>query len=60
MTTQMPQATLNDYVNHIDYIVKRIGVDHVGIGNGLQSHGTGIIGFNDEIEAMIPQTRPVV
>jgi membrane dipeptidase len=46
----MPKATLNDYVNHIDYIVKRIGVDHVGIGTDF-NHGAGIIGFNDESEA---------
>ncbi len=32
-----PKATLEDYVNHIDYLVKRIGIDHVGIGSGLQS-----------------------
>lgn len=46
----MPKATLEDYVNHIDYIVKRIGVDHVGIGSDF-NHGAGIVGFNDESEA---------
>ncbi len=47
----MPKATLEDYVNHIDYIVKRIGVDHVGIGTDF-NHGAGIVGFNDEAESI--------
>jgi membrane dipeptidase len=46
----MPKATLDDYVNQIDYTVKRIGVDHVGIGTDF-NHGAGIVGFNDEGEA---------
>ena len=32
----MPKATLSDYVDNIDYLVKRIGVDHVGNRHGLQ------------------------
>lgn len=47
----MPKATLDDYLNHIDYIVKRIGVDHVGIGTDF-NHGAGIVGFNDEGESI--------
>jgi membrane dipeptidase len=47
----MPKATLDDYLNHIDYIVKRIGVDHVGIGTDF-NHGAGITGFNDEAESV--------
>lgn len=47
----LPKATLEDYVNHIDYIVKRIGVDHVGIGSDF-NHGAGIVGFNDEAESI--------
>jgi len=47
----MPKATLDDYVNHIDYIVKRIGIDHVGIGTDF-NHGAGIVGFNDEAESV--------
>lgn len=46
----MPKATLSDYIDHIDYLVKRIGVDHVGIGTDF-NHGGGIVGFNDESEA---------
>ena len=46
----MPQATLSDYVDHVDYLVGRIGVDHVGIGTDF-NHGAGIVGFNYESEA---------
>jgi membrane dipeptidase len=45
-----PKATLEDYVDHIDYLAKRIGVDHVGIGSDF-NHGSGVPGFNDESEA---------
>ena len=38
-------------LNHIDYIVERIGVDHVGIGTDF-NHGSGIVGFNDASEAL--------
>ena len=38
-------------MNHIDYIVKRIGIDHVGIGTDF-NHGSGIVGFDDASEAM--------
>ncbi len=30
--TEKPQATIEDVLNHIDYIVNLIGVEHVGIG----------------------------
>jgi membrane dipeptidase len=46
----IPRATVSDYVNHIDYIAKRIGVDHVGIGSDF-NHGAGIDGFDDESQA---------
>ncbi len=46
----VPRATIDDYLNHIDYIVKRIGVDHVGIGTDFD-HGAGIVGFKDASEA---------
>lgn len=42
---------LDDMLDHIDYIVERIGVDHVGIGTDF-NHGSGIIGFNDASEAL--------
>lgn len=46
----LPRATVSDLVDHIDYIVKRIGIDHVGIGTDF-NHGAGIQGFDDESEA---------
>jgi membrane dipeptidase len=45
-----PAASVKQYVDHIDYIVKRIGIDHVGIGTDF-NHGAGIVGFEDESEA---------
>ena len=45
-----PRASLKEYVDHIDYIVKRIGIDHAGIGTDF-NHGSGIKGFGDESEA---------
>ena len=47
---KLPRATVSDLVDHIDYIVKRIGIDHVGIGTDF-NHGAGIDGFDDESEA---------
>ncbi len=46
-----PKATLSDYVDHIDYLVKRIGIDHVGIGTDF-NHGSGVVGFDNESEAV--------
>ena len=46
----LPQATLSDYIDHLDYIVKRIDIDHVGIGTDF-NHGAGVIGFSDESQA---------
>ncbi len=34
------EATLKDVVDHIDYIVKLIGVDHVGIGSDFDGGGS--------------------
>lgn len=46
----VPRATIDDYLNHIDYIAKLVGVDHVGIGTDFD-HGAGIIGYKDPSEA---------
>jgi membrane dipeptidase len=46
----VPRATIEDYVDHIDYAVRRIGIDHVGIGTDFD-HGAGIVGFRDAGEA---------
>jgi len=40
-----PMATVADFVNHIDYIVKTIGIDHVGISSDFDGGG-GVTGWN--------------
>ena len=39
------RATVKDFVDHIDYIVKLIGIDHVGISSDFDGGG-GIDGWN--------------
>jgi membrane dipeptidase len=46
----VPRAQLEDYLDHIDYAVRRIGIDHVGIGTDFD-HGAGIVGFKDAGDA---------
>jgi membrane dipeptidase len=45
-----PRANVEDFVNHIDYAVKLIGVDHVGISSDFDGGG-GIDGWNSAAEA---------
>ena len=40
-----PVATVADFVNHIDYLVKTIGIDHVGISSDFDGGG-GVAGWN--------------
>jgi membrane dipeptidase len=40
-----PTATVADFVNHIDYLVKTIGIDHVGISSDFDGGG-GVAGWN--------------
>lgn len=44
-------ATVSLMVDHIDYIVKRIGIDHVGIGTDF-NHGSGIEGYQDASDSL--------
>ena len=44
-------GSMDDVLNHIDYVAQRIGVDHVGIGTDF-NHGSGITGFDDASEAL--------
>ena len=46
---QWPGATVSDFVDHIDYAVNLIGIDHVGISSDFDGGG-GIIGWNDASE----------
>jgi membrane dipeptidase len=43
------RATVKDFVDHIDYAVKLIGVDHVGISSDFDGGG-GIDGWNSAAE----------
>jgi membrane dipeptidase len=44
-----PPATVRDFVDHIDYAVKLIGIDHVGIASDFEGGG-GVIGWNHASE----------
>jgi membrane dipeptidase len=44
-----PRATVKDFVDHIDYLVKLIGIDHVGISSDFDGGG-GITGWNSAAE----------
>ena len=37
-------------LNHIDYVVGLVGIDHVGIGTDF-NHGSGISGYIDASES---------
>ncbi|MFC6645679.1 dipeptidase [Granulicella cerasi] len=45
-----PRATVKDFVDEIDYAVKKIGVDHVGIASDFDGGG-GIEGWDSAAEA---------
>ena len=44
-----PRATVKDFVDHIDYLVKLIGIDHVGISSDFDGGG-GIDGWSSAAE----------
>jgi membrane dipeptidase len=44
-----PGATVSDFVDHIDYAVELIGIDHVGISSDFDGGG-GITGWRDASE----------
>jgi membrane dipeptidase len=46
-----PRATVRDLVDHIDYAVKLIGIDHVGIASDFQGGG-GIEGWSNAGETL--------
>ncbi len=43
------QVTVADFVDHIDYMVELIGIDHVGISSDFDGGG-GVLGWNDASE----------
>lgn len=41
---QFPRATVQDFVDHIDYVVNLIGVDFVGVGSDFYAGGGSAVG----------------
>ena len=50
ISAPLPKATVKDLVDSVDYAVKRIGVDHVGLSSDF-NHGGGVVGWANEGEA---------
>ncbi|MDC0220287.1 dipeptidase [Gammaproteobacteria bacterium] len=50
VNAQAPEATVSDFIDHIDYIVALIGLEHVGISSDFDGGG-GIEGWNDASES---------
>ncbi len=46
---RFPPATVADYIDHIDYAVDLVGVDHVGISSDFDGGG-GVVGWMDSSE----------
>ncbi|NNE67213.1 MAG: membrane dipeptidase [Pyrinomonadaceae bacterium] len=46
-----PPVDVKDFVDHIDYMVKKIGIDHVGISSDFDGGG-GIEGWRDASETL--------
>ena len=46
-----PPANMDDFMDHIDYMVEKIGIDHVGISSDFDGGG-GIVGWKDTSETM--------
>ena len=44
-----PPVNVADFVDHIDYMVKLMGIDHVGISSDFDGGG-GVKGWNDASE----------
>ncbi|WOX07252.1 dipeptidase [Microbulbifer pacificus] len=42
----VPPVNVQDFVDHIDYLVKKIGIEHVGISSDFDGGG-GVAGWND-------------
>ena len=44
-----PRVNVSDFVNHIDYLVEKMGIKHIGISSDFDGGG-GIEGWNDASE----------
>ena len=49
--TKAAPVDIEDFVDHIDYMVEKIGLDHVGISSDFDGGG-GIYGWNDASETL--------
>ena len=49
MTDLPPAVDVSDFVDHIDYLVEKMGLDHVGISSDFDGGG-GIGGWDDASE----------
>ncbi len=49
LKTAAPDVNVKDFVDHIDYLVKKMGIDHVGISSDFDGGG-GVEGWNDASE----------
>ena len=45
----LPDVDVKDFVDHIDYLVKKIGIDHVGISSDFDGGG-GVLGWDNASE----------
>jgi len=51
ISSEFPPVNVVDFVDHIDYLIEKIGVDHVGISSDFDGGG-GIEGWNDASETL--------
>lgn len=51
LRSEHPDVTLAQFVDHIDYAVNRIGIEHVGIASDFDGGG-GVEGWNDASETL--------
>jgi microsomal dipeptidase-like Zn-dependent dipeptidase len=49
INAQWPPANVQDFVNHIDYAVQLIGIDHVGLSSDFGGGG-GVMSWTDARE----------
>ncbi len=46
-----PRATVRDFVDHLEHVIRRVGIDHVCIGTDFD-HGAGVAGYDHAGEAV--------
>ena len=51
LNERYPDAVVADFVDHIDYAVERMGIDHVGISSDFDGGG-GVSGWSDASETL--------